>query len=241
MKRLLILLVLITCTAQAEIYKSQNEKGEWVYSDKPSPSAERMKLPPLSTYKSPPLRTSGSPPPKAIENDIYAGFSFIKPVNDETLRNNLGIVMAETKLVPALQHKLKHRIQFYLDNEPYGPVIASTAVTMSNLDRGAHTLSASVVDQEGNTLISTGSVTVHVKRESKLNVIDDAVPTPLDPANPNIKTENPNIRTPNPNILSPNPNVLSPNPNILSPNPNILSPNPNVLSPNPNIINSPKP
>ncbi len=224
MKQLLILLVLITCTVQAEIYKSQNAKGEWVYSDKPSPQAERMNLPPLSTYAPLPLGKSVTPPPKAIKNDFYTSFFFVKPANDETLRNNIGIVMAETKLVPALKNKLKHGIQFYPDNEPNGPVVAATAVTMSNLDRGAHTLSARVVDEAGNTLISAASITVHVKRESKLNVIDDAVPVPLYPANPNIKIKNPNIRSPNPNILSPNPNILSPNPNILSPNSNIITP-----------------
>ncbi len=230
MKQLLVLLVLITCPVQAEIYKSQNAKGEWVYSDKPSPQAERMRLPPLSTYKPPPVRRPGTPPPKAIENNFYTSFSFIKPVNDETLRNNLGIVMAKTKLAPALQTKLKHRVQFYLDNKPYGPVIASTAVTMSNLDRGAHSLSASVVDKAGNTLISTGNVIVNVKRESRLNDIDNPAPAPQGSENPNVLSNNPNVLSDNPNVLTDNPNVRSQNPNILSPNPNILSPNPNILT-----------
>ena len=56
MKRLLVLLVVVACTVQAEIYKSKNDKGEWVYTDKPSPDAERMKLPPLSTYTPAPIK-----------------------------------------------------------------------------------------------------------------------------------------------------------------------------------------
>ena len=60
MKRLLILLVLISSAVQAEIYKSQNEKGEWIYSDKRSPRAELLKLPPLSTY-APPVQSQPEP------------------------------------------------------------------------------------------------------------------------------------------------------------------------------------
>ena len=55
MKKYIMLLALVTVVAQAEVYKSVNEKGEVVYSDTPSQGAERVKLPALPTYSAPPV------------------------------------------------------------------------------------------------------------------------------------------------------------------------------------------
>jgi hypothetical protein len=71
-------------------------------------------------------------------------------------------------LTPALQGRLKHRVQYFLNGEPYGTPIGKTSLTISNLDRGDYTLSASVVDADGTVLISTGDVVVYMKRHSVL-------------------------------------------------------------------------
>lgn len=225
MKKIIILLALVASVAQAEVYKSVNEKGEVVYTDTPSQGAERVKLPALPTYTAPPVTPAASPARKAVQNEFYDSFSFSKPKNDETVRNNLGIVMIETRLAPALQTRLRHRIQFYLDGEPNGPPIDRTASTISNIDRGAHALSASVLDKDGKVLISTGDVTVHVKRESKLH---DKQAT---------ETVNPGYRTSSPNVLSDSPNQQTTNPNVRSNTPNVQTQTPNIRSTTPNIIN----
>ena len=229
MKHFILLLALATAGVQAEVYKSINEKGEVIYSDIPSQGAERVKLPSLPTYTAPPLAPSTSTTRESAANAFYENFSFNKPKNDETVRNNLGIVMIETRLAPALQTKLRHRIQFYLDGEPNGPLLDRTAITLSNIERGAHTLSASVLDKDGKVLVSTGDVTVHIKRESALH---DQQAT---------ETDNPSNRTADPNVLSDTPNQLSTNPNVRTNTPNVGSQTPNLRSTTPNIINPPAP
>ena len=227
MKHIILLFALVTAGAQAEVYKSINDKGEVVYSDTPSQGAEQVKLPTLPTYSAPPVVPSPGVAPAPAENAIYESFSFSKPQNEATVRNNLGIIMIETRLAPPLQTRLRHRIQFYLDGKPNGPPLDRTAITMSNIERGAHTLSASVMDKNGRVLVSTGDITVHVKRESKLR---DEQAT---------ETENPSNRTDNPNVLSDTPNLLSPNPNVRTTTPNVGSQTPNLRSTTPNIINPP--
>ena len=44
MKYLLVILLLVTSLVQAEVYKSINEKGEIVFTDQPTPGAERIQL-----------------------------------------------------------------------------------------------------------------------------------------------------------------------------------------------------
>ena len=170
MKRILILLVLFACQAHAEVYKSINADGEVVYSDTPTQGAERLNMPALPTYTPPPLATPGFTPAQAPEKkDYYESFAFISPTNEETVRNNLGILNIQLKLTPALQGRLRHRVQFFLNGEPYGTPVGNTSLTISNLDRGDYILSAAVVDADGNTLISTGDIVVYMKRHSILN------------------------------------------------------------------------
>ena len=224
------MLALLSGLAQSEIYKSVSADGKVTYSDKPSPGAERMQRRELSTYAPPalPVRQTRRPA-RPASSDYYKNFSFIKPQNNATIRNNPGIVMVEVKLNPGLQNNLGHKIQFYLDDEAYGPPVDNYAVTLSNLDRGEHTLSASVINAKGKVQISTLDVGVHLKRESRLQ------------NNRSTETANPGNISANPNELSKNPNRLSVNPNVRSLNPNVRTPNSNVLSKNPNIINPPKP
>ncbi len=167
MKRLLILLVLITCAAQAEIYKSKNDKGEWVYSDKPSPNAERMKLPPLSTYTAPPL-----PPPQSASAPgggpaaVYETMVFVEPADDATIRDNAGVLKVMVGLDPPLKTQQGHKIQYYLDGSPYGDAIASPQLTVKEVERGTHELGAQVLSAGGELLLRAEPVTFHLQRVS---------------------------------------------------------------------------
>jgi hypothetical protein len=178
MKRLILLLVLLPGMALAAVYKSTNERGEVVYSDQPTPGAEKLKLPALPTYKPPPLpKLSPGTPEKKTELSPYDSLSIVEPKNDATVRNNLGVLQVRVSIKPALLSKAGHKIQFYLDGQPYGTPITNTTIGFSNLDRGTHTLSASVLDSAGQPVMSASEVTFHMHRESIYN--------PNNPNNPN--------------------------------------------------------
>jgi len=176
MKRLLILL-LLAGSAHAEIYKSINAAGEVVYSDTRTKGAETMKMPALPTYTPPPAAPSTTSQAESVETAVYEDFVFLQPEDDATIRNNQGVINAELKLTPALRSKRNHRVQFYLDGEVYGEPVSSIRTVMSDVERGMHTLTASVLDANGDSLISTDPVIVHLHRESIYN--------PNNPNNPN--------------------------------------------------------
>lgn len=176
MKRLLIML-LLAGSAHAEVYKSINAEGEVVYSDTRTQGAETLKLPALPTYTPPPVTPSAPAAEQPVEKAAYEDFVFVKPEDGATVRNNQGIINAELKLTPALRGRRNHRVQFYLDGEPYGEPVSSIRTTMSNVDRGEHSLTASVIDASGAALISADPVIVHLHRETINN--------PNHPNNPN--------------------------------------------------------
>ena len=217
MKKLPVLLVLISYAAVAEIYKSQDEKGEWVFSDRPSPSAERMKLPPLSTY----TPTVKSTPPDADRKEqpqsLYKVMLLVEPKNKSVIRDQRGEVGVSVDLDPLLNSQLGHKIQYYLDDTPHGQPTESSRHRLENVERGTHTLGASVLNDTGGVLITATPVTIYVRRDSTLNPKN--LNNPVNPKslrNPDNILNNPN----NPYNIKNNPNAPGPiNPNPPKPKP----------------------
>ena len=239
---------------RAEVYKSIDADGEVIYSDQPTRGAERVKMPALPSYTPQPVTTLSRSTRAADQPIHYEHFTLSSPANEATVRNNLGTVVIDTVLTPALMSSQGHSIQYYLDGVAHGAAIDSATLTLTNVDRGQHQLSASVLDVAGNVLISTAETTVFVKRNSKLHGDKSGSVT----ANPGYITDNPNIV--GDEIFQPyklkdiadfsrnavdidDPEVAEQpvNPGYRNRNPNVLSPNPNIISPNPNLINLPLP
>lgn len=249
-----ILLLVVMAAARAEVYKSIDAHGEVVYSDQPSSGAERVKMPPLPSYTPQPPGTLDRFTSPAVEQQPYASFIMTSPVSEATIRNNLGTIVIETLLTPALMTPLGHAIRFYIDGVAHGAPIDTTTLTLNDVDRGEHQLSASVVDATGKVLIATAATTVFVKRASKLNGKRQGSVTD----NPGYITANPNVvgdETFQPYLYkdisdfsghaadNDDPDLAEQpaNPGYRNRNPNILSPNPNIRTLNPNLINPPQP
>ena len=169
MRVIQILLLMLSAAVHAEVYKSINADGEVVYSDQPGRGAERVQMPPLPSYTPQPVRTLSRSTRPAVQQINYEHFTLSSPANDATVRNNLGTVQITTVLTPALMSAQGHSIQYYLDGLAYGAAVNRTTLTLTNVDRGEHQLSASVLDASGNVLISTTETTVFIKRNSKLH------------------------------------------------------------------------
>ncbi|MGB7933213.1 MAG: DUF4124 domain-containing protein [Gammaproteobacteria bacterium] len=169
MKRFPVLLILLSAGVQADVYKSVDENGEIIFSDQPTPNAQRMKLPELPTYKAPPVPGFSSSPKTAPVASPYDSVKIIAPENDATIRDNQGVVRVEVALDPPLMIKQGHKIQFYLNGEPHGIPVGTTSISFSNLDRGTYTLSMSVVDASDAVLMRSEPVVFHLHRESVLN------------------------------------------------------------------------
>lgn len=168
MKHAVFLLALLSGTAQAEVYKSVNERGEVVYSDVPSQGAERVQVPAIPTYTPAPV-PAAPPAPAAAQpaaSDAYETLAMQRPHGDETIRSNAGIVNVAVTLEPGLQIKIGHRVQFYLDDQPRGRPLARLSTSFTNVDRGTHSVSATVIDGDGNVLIKSTPVSFHLLRAS---------------------------------------------------------------------------
>jgi hypothetical protein len=171
MKYSFVIFVLLAQAVQADVYKSINADGEVVFTDVPAEGAEPVKLPGLSTYKpSPVVVKHGSPVTGEAEDDDEGPYESLKvtsPEDDATIWDNQGIAKLTLALEPALLTKSGHQIQYFLDGNAYGKPLPRLSRTYRDIDRGTHTLSAEVVDGEGNVVISAEPVTIHLHHMSK--------------------------------------------------------------------------
>ena len=94
----------------------------------------------------------------------YKDFSITSPTSDQGVRANDGNVTVQLSLQPALQSG--HTIVLSVGGEGSESTVNSSGLTvgLKNLSRGLHTVSATVVDKDGNNLIKTEPVSFHVLR-----------------------------------------------------------------------------
>jgi len=195
MKVFLITLLCLAAPLRADVFKTVTPDGEVIYSDVRTKGAKEMNVPRPQTYTPPPMPVLVNPPVvKEEEKSVYSSFVIDSPVNEETIRDNLGNISMLLTLQPGLITRQGHRIEYYLDGEAHGRKTVDLEKTYVNVDRGEHVLSAAVVDEDGNVIISTAPVTVYLRRASSQQ--------PFSPINPN----NPN------NQLGPGGQPLPPNP-----------------------------
>lgn len=221
MSRLLLaLFCLVPLLAGADIYKSTDADGNVVFSDTPRPGAKKIVLPPTPVYSFPtPAPAAGAPSSGAsAANAHYSQLRIVRPAPGETVRDNTGAVDVSVALTPPLNTQAGHKLLVALDGNTLTQQENATQIKLSNLDRGVHTLKATVLDANGQVQISSQSLTFYMKRESVLQNPDKPSPDgSTAPTNPNVLSNNPNQRSANPNKLRDNPNVLSTNPNVVNP------------------------
>lgn len=169
----LLPLTLLMHDSHAELYKWIDRDGSIIYSDTPPyEGAEQLVPPGLST--TPAIKVEKKKPvPSAPKNDKddfkYTSFSISAPQNDQAIRDNQGNIAISLQIKPALNIKQGHYVSVSLDGTATGEQFKSASFTLKNIDRGSHTISATLHDKAGKTLKRSQSVTLHLHRFSTLH------------------------------------------------------------------------
>jgi hypothetical protein len=167
-----LVLLLIAANAAAAVYKWTTSDGSVIYSDQPpTKNATPADLPQVQEITIvPPPSSSGEGEEASSQAEASRGVEYTKltitsPEDQAVLRENSGDVAVSIQLDPALQQGDK--VAVILDGKEIGQG-AGTTLTLSNVDRGTHTLQAAVKDADGKTLIESPTISFTVKRTSLL-------------------------------------------------------------------------
>ncbi|MFD1260964.1 DUF4124 domain-containing protein [Entomomonas asaccharolytica] len=172
MRKILFPLLLIVLPVAAQpVYSYKDSDGNTVYTNEQPPAninAEQVRLPKIQTVPSQNTSTDSQDPGFRINNSTPSitkvGISGIP--DEEALRANDGTftvsVMLDTtsRFLPS-----SYQYQLLLDGRPYGAAQASNSFTLTNIDRGTHTIQAQVVNN-GAVVASSDPESFTIQRVS---------------------------------------------------------------------------
>jgi len=172
----LLLFMLLNSTAtQAEMYKWVDQDGNISYSDHPPyKGAKKLEAPALSSVPATDIpekkpetvaETNGEDEKKITK---YAYLRITSPENDATIRDNNGNFSISISIKPSLNTKAGDYFSVLMDGKVMHDKLSSTSVSMTNIDRGSHTVSVTVNSKDGKPIRKSSPVTVHVHRQSIL-------------------------------------------------------------------------
>jgi hypothetical protein len=151
---LAFLLLVFALPAAAQIYKYTDGSGNTAYSNQPpnGTKAETVELPPLNSVET--VVPAAPPPLPATQNQnqnqqsaaAYQVLALKDLPQDEALRANNGSFTVGVAIEPRLQPG--HLLQLVVDGAPYGQPTNIPRLQVVELDRGEHSLSVQVLENQ---------------------------------------------------------------------------------------------
>jgi hypothetical protein len=151
---LAFLLLVFALPAAAQIYKYTDASGNTAYTNQPpnGTKAETVELPPLNSVET--VVPAAPPPLPATQNQnqnqqsaaAYQVLALKDLPEDEALRANNGSFTVGVAIEPRLQPG--HLLQLVVDGAPYGQPTNIPRLQVVELDRGEHSLSVQVLENQ---------------------------------------------------------------------------------------------
>lgn len=188
MRALLILAcLLLPLPAEAqEIYRWVDKNGVVHYSDSPdSPDAKLIDVIEPNAYEWEAATADGAGGGGADEPAVspYESLSIVSPTPDQAFFGADAVVNVAAELDGTLRPD--HSVVFFVNGNRHAA--DGLGLQLSNLARGTYFLRATILDQNGNPIISSQQTTFHVRQPSILSPQSPQAPrqrAPAAPANP---------------------------------------------------------
>jgi hypothetical protein len=150
-------------------YKSVGPDGTVVFSDRPTPSSQELRLPEPSTYAPPALPARPNAPAFVGEQpqaQVYDAIRVTAPPHDGTVFASQGGVDIDVMLDPSLMEG--HTLSYIVDGKEMAKGLRANRIRITDLDRGTHHLEVAVRDASGSVVGRSARITFHL-RQSSLN------------------------------------------------------------------------
>ncbi len=158
--------------AQAELFKWKHADGNLIYSDQPPPGhskedtqVDKESLPQIISVPAPetPSISTSSSSTKEQPTQRYQSLSIIEPVHDTAVRENSGKVKISVQVEPYIFVERGHILVIYMDGNEVSRG-EQTTVVLDNVDRGTHTIKASILNRNGQVIKETGITSFTLQR-----------------------------------------------------------------------------
>ena len=149
---------------ETKVYKKVTKQGTVIYSDQPLEGAQEIIIKssvqtPLPTLQQ---RSRGddsrAADPAAFEGEIIID----APSEEQTIRDSQGNFTVLAQIKPALP--AGHRLQLFVNDNPWGEATEATVFKLSNIDRGQTRLRIDLQDKTGQKIASSNTRTFYLHR-----------------------------------------------------------------------------
>ncbi len=170
MRNVIILLIFFVSLPlfARDVYKWTNAEGVVFYSDTYREGAERIRVQDSKSSSSRPGKEGGegesAEQAAGTEAATYESLEIVQPANDATVRSNEGTVAVGLALSPGLAEG--HSVKVLIDGNEMPGEVKGTQFSVSNLNRGTHSLETRVVDADGNVMITSNRINFHLRQAS---------------------------------------------------------------------------
>jgi hypothetical protein len=172
------ILVLASCLLAFASQAQQSTKELWTwkdangvvhFSDTPGPGAKRVDLVvtgPASggATAQPPASAAAQASPSSAPAMTYRLLEILQPENDASFFDSDSTVSVSVRSEPDVMEG--DTLRLYLDGRPIEASGDSLNYTLTNLDRGTHSLTATIRDRNGNERIRSQPVAFHMKQNT---------------------------------------------------------------------------
>lgn len=157
--------LLATPALHAEIYKHIDERGNIIFTDKPTGVAKAIDIRAPNSLPAP-IKPSVPANKENLkkEKPVYT-ITIVSPANGAIIPLGPGNFSVNVSVSPALS--IGHRLQLLLDGQVHGSAQQSTHFALSNIYRGSHQIAVRIVDSKNKTVKQSESIVVHVFRPKK--------------------------------------------------------------------------
>jgi hypothetical protein len=147
-----------------ELWTWKDANGVTQFSDRPVPGAKRVELSGVSSPAAP-AATAGEPAARAaVPAPVqYKALEFVSPQNEESFFGADTTVAVQLRSEPELA--TGHRVAVYLDGRQIGEGYEHT---LSELSRGAHSLLAVIIDDQGNERMRSVPRVFYIKQPTTI-------------------------------------------------------------------------
>lgn len=164
-----LVLLIATPLMAANVWKWRDANGVMHFSDQPVPGAEQVSIQSSSTYTAPPQANVSSSVSSSSSSAAvsYTNIEIWKPSAEMTIANTAGMVSVGVRVEPTLSPQ--HHLALYLDGRLVtGFPAQGMEYELSEVERGAHTLTLAVLDAKGTQIKLSAPVQFYVQQPSVL-------------------------------------------------------------------------
>jgi hypothetical protein len=183
--------VAMNALAGKQIFKTTDADGNVVFTDVPPRAeqpAEKVDLIAPNTFAGEEEVAVGSaatgdqwivdPDAPDAEAELplapYSSLVISNPGNEANIRENTGSFSVIASLEPPLHPD--HSLRLLLDDVPAASADEEAIFSLSNVDRGSHTLQAEVLDKNGAVVFAGNPSVFHLQRYSKITAPNRSAP-----------------------------------------------------------------